>query len=140
MKNFTLVISFILGTAISLRAVTIETTIKPTKINSFIEFKVESDQLGGEKTTGHLTQRGAKTWKWEVGPSNQNIWFWWETLDGEAELTISVDGTIVFQGLCSHFGKGEVKVRNTCSSPRVYRTEGSPRLKEYLGEPTFVLY
>lgn len=122
------------------QAVTLEITINPTKINSFIEFKAESDHLGGEKATGHVTQIGAKTWKWDVGPSNQNIWFWWDTLDGDADLTISVDGTVVFQGLCSHIGKGEVKVKNTCSNPKAHKTEGSPRLKEYLGEPTFVLF
>lgn len=140
MKTLLVPLFALIGITHTARAVTVEVNITPTKINSFIEFKVESDQLGGEKATGHITRTGARTWKWEVGTSNQNIWFWWDTLDGDAELTISVDGTVVFKGACSHLGKGEVKVKNTSSKPKIYKTDGSPRLREYLGEPTFVLF
>src|SRR6266496_5277520 len=80
--------------SLTVHAVVIQVTIIPVKIAGFMEFKCESDQRG-EQATGHITSLGAKTFEWELGgktsaTKRNNIWFWWDTLQGVADTTITV--------------------------------------------------
>jgi hypothetical protein len=107
--------------------------------DSFIEWKVESDQ-NGEKTTGHLGETNSQTFTWWMGGSDQNIWFWWDTLDGETDATVLVDNTVVFKGHCANSGFGEKNIDDTCAHPIVYRGQNTtgpgPYLNEYHSEHT----
>src|SRR4051794_16074638 len=105
----------------SASAVELTVAVTVTRLNKggFVEFKAESDQKG-EKATGHLTKVGeTKTWNWNMGSAKQNIWYWWDTLDGDADLVVCVTGAPgiqvpLFQAPCRHKGKGEVQVGKTC--------------------------
>jgi hypothetical protein len=108
------------------KAVIVQVTITPVKMNGFSEFKCESDQKG-EQATGHITAFGAKTYEWDMGNQKQNIWFWWDALQGAADITINIyqDGSrdgngrltghaeMILSGRCSHSGTGEQLVLNT---------------------------
>jgi hypothetical protein len=100
----------------------------------FIEWKVASDQMCTQSSgrIGPDTEAFQQTW--EVGTPAQNIWFWWATLNGEADATVLVNNVVVFEGHCAHAGKCSVRMINTCSYPRVYKTFGTgPYLLEPMG-------
>jgi hypothetical protein len=87
-----------------------------SKSVGWYEFKVESDQKG-EKATGHVHSIGetvnqTANYGWDMGNSKQNIWFWWDTLIGVADLEVRVNGTVVFRGRCANNGTGEKNVEN----------------------------
>ena len=109
--------------------VVLQVVIHVTKVNDIVEFKAESDTLGHEVATGHLGV-GDYQWTWHMGPPGRNIWFWWDTMNGAANITIKVNGEVLFDGSCVGGRNGEVSVISTCSQPDVYRTSGSPRLVE----------
>jgi len=108
------------------RAEVVVVSITPIELKGFFEFKCESDQKG-ERATGHITDTGAKTWEWDMGDNKQNIWFWWDTLQGVADVSISIiptnerwpNGTymrpavILCQGRCAHWTTGEQQVLKT---------------------------
>jgi hypothetical protein len=101
-------------------AVELKVTVSVTAVNpgGFVEFKAESDQKG-ERATGHLNSVGdALTICWKMGDAKQNIWFWWDNLNGEADLTIEMTGApgkpvTLFKAHCAHQGNGEVQVGKT---------------------------
>ena len=73
--------------------------VKSLDPGGFIEFKVESDQVGERKsgritTVGRYELPGVPENKIELGDSNQNIWFWWDTLQGKVILSIDVNGDL----------------------------------------------
>ncbi|MBV9105254.1 MAG: hypothetical protein JO313_04440 [Verrucomicrobia bacterium] len=96
------------------------------------EWKIASDQMCTQSTgiIGQDTEAFERTW--DVGSPVQHIWFWWATLNGEADATLLVNNVIVFQGHCAHLGYGKVRMIETCSYPRVYKTLGTG---PYLQEP-----
>jgi hypothetical protein len=100
----------------------------------FIEWKVASDQMCTQ-SSGRIrpdTEDFQQTW--ELGTPSQNIWFWWDTLNGEADATVLVNNVVVFEGHCAHAGCGGVQMINTCNYPRVYKTFGTgPYLLEPMG-------
>jgi hypothetical protein len=128
-------------------AVQLEVTVTVTRLNEngFIEFKAESDQKG-EKATGHLGKIGeTKVFKWEMGNAEQNIWYWWDTLDGEANLKVVVTGApgipvTLFEAHCTHRGKGEQQVGKTLAIPISQLVPGKnhyrrhPGMSPYLSE------
>lgn len=99
-----------------------------------MEFKAEDD-TNGEKASGH----------WEVGPHEMAFavtgkqWFWFDTLNGSADIEIFAKGTLVFRGSCTHSGNGEQNPRFVCPTISVYKSSGSPRLADD-GIPTYVYY
>jgi hypothetical protein len=101
---------------------------------SFIEWKVASDRMCTQ-STGRITQdTEAFEQTWEVGGKGQHIWFWWDTLYGEADATVLVGNVVVFQGHCAHYNGDKVRMIDTCSNPRVYKTFGAgPYLREPVG-------
>jgi hypothetical protein len=115
----------IVATPRDAKAVDVTLVLKNIRPSGFIEWKVESDQVS-EQATGHLA--GAyppdKTWTWNMGDSNQNIWFWWDTLDGEVDATVLVDGIVVFDGHCKNTGNGEVRMDFTSEHPITFKTSG----------------
>jgi hypothetical protein len=95
------------------------------------EWKIASDQMCTQSSgiIGKDTADFEQTW--DVGGPIQHIWFWWENLNGQADATVLVNNVIVFQGLCAHLGYGKVRMIDTCSYPRVYRTFATgPYLRE----------
>ena len=97
------------------------------------EWKIASDQMCTQSSgiIGQDTQAFERTW--DVGSPVQHIWFWWDTLNGQADATLLVNNVVVFQGHCAHFGYGKVRMIETCSYPLVYRTFGTgPYLREPL--------
>ena len=140
-KPFLAVALFSLMFNAAAQAVAVKVTIKGSTLSNqnFAELKVESDQKGAQ-ATHHVTENGEKTFEWDMGASNQNIFFWWDNLAGSAHLTVSVDGTVVFDGDCSHADNGEISVKETCGHPTVYKTAGSPRLEEHKGKRSWVTW
>jgi hypothetical protein len=100
--------------------------------SAFIEWKVASEQMCIQ-STGRIRQNTEDFEQtWEVGGAEQRIWFWWDTLYGEADATVIVNNVVVFEGHCSHFGYGKIQMIQTCSYPRVYKKFGTG---PYLHEP-----
>jgi hypothetical protein len=127
-------------------AVVLDVTVSVTRLNSsgFVEFKAESDERG-EKATGRLTTLGVTRYRWEMGSANQNIWYWWDTLDGEASLKVVVVGApripvTLFEAPCTHDGKGEVQVGRTLAiqvqglDPARHHYRRNPGLPPYIAE------
>jgi hypothetical protein len=117
-------LAFLVLAAPSARAVELEVSVRVTRQNrgGFVELKAESDEKG-EKATGHLTDIGVvRRFRWEMGSADQNAWYWWDTLDGAAELKVVVIGdsrvpVTLFEAPCAHAGKGEVQVGRTLALP-----------------------
>ena len=128
-------------------AVELDITVRVTRLNrdGFVEFKAESDDEG-EKATGHLTTVGAtRHFRWEMGNADQNIWYWWDTLDGAADLKVVVIGrpqiaVTLFEAPCAHDGKGEVQVGKTLAlpiarlDPEIHHYRRHPGLSPYIVE------
>lgn len=140
LKMITLLV--LLAVSTSAKAVTLSVTIQGKDLGgkNWAEFKAESDQKNGEVTTGHITTNQEKTCEWDMGGSNQNIWFFLDTLVGSAHITVKVDGVVVFDGDCIHDRTGEVRVKDTCVNPTVYKTDGSPYLVEWRRCDTHVFF
>lgn len=112
------------------KAVDLDVIVTVTSVNhgGFVEFKAESDQKG-EKATGHIKPGSdgkpvSVTKHWSMGNSKQNTWFWWDTLDSDADLKITMTGdagvaVVLFEGHCAHKGKGEQQVIKTFTGPTV---------------------
>jgi hypothetical protein len=97
------------------------------------EWKIASDQMCTQSSGIIRQDTEAFERTWDVGSPSQHIWFWWETLNGQADATVLVNNVVVFQGHCAHYGYGKVRMIDTCSYPRVYRTFGTgPYLREPL--------
>jgi hypothetical protein len=133
MRRKIVLLYFIIAALISLGhadAFTVQLVLNNVKCYTFIEWKVESRRVG-ERATGHLTGSfSGRHWSWDMGPppgGNQLIWFWWDTLDGEADATVLVDGVIVFQGHCVHNGYGEQSMDAVCAHPSIFKTKGPGR-------------
>jgi hypothetical protein len=88
-----------------------EWKIKPSE-----KFTRSTGKLG--KETGDFEQT------WDIGGTEGKIRFWWARLSGEVDATVLVNNEIVFQGHCVHSGAGTVRMIDTCSYPRVYKTGG----------------
>ena len=128
-------------------AVVLDVTVTVTALNpdGFVEFKAESDQRG-EKATGHLTAVGQSSHvSWDMGDAQQNIWYWWDTLDGRADLKVVVIGApgvpvTLFEAACAHDGRGEVQVGRTLTvpvrglAPGVNHYRRNPGLPPYIAE------
>jgi hypothetical protein len=101
---------------------------------SFIDWKVASEQMCTQ-SSGRLKQDvGSFEQTWDMGTPEQRIWFWWDTLNGEADATVIVNNVVLFQGHCAHSGNGKISMIATCIDPQVYRTTGTgPYLKEPIG-------
>jgi hypothetical protein len=146
LRIFTLATSLALS-ALAVNAVQLEVTVTVTRLNKngFAEFKAESDQKG-EKATGHLTKAGeTEVFKWDMGNANQNIWYWWDTLDGEADPKVVVTGApgipvTLFEAHCARTGKGEQQVGKTLAVPVSRLVPGKnhyrrhPGMSPYLSE------
>jgi hypothetical protein len=100
----------------------------------FIEWKVASDQMCTHSSGRIRQDTEAFEQTWDMGTAEQHIWFWWNTLNGEADATVLVNNVVVFEGQCAHLGGGKVQMIKTCSYPRVYKTFGTgPYLIEPMG-------
>jgi hypothetical protein len=99
-----------------------------------IDWKVASEQMCTH-SSGRIRQDiGSFEQTWDMGTPEQRIWFWWDTLWGEADATVMVNNIIVFQGHCVHSDYGKVAMIATCIDPQVYKTGGTgPFLKEPIG-------
>ena len=105
-------------------AVQVTLLLRNIATDDFIEWKVKPSQ-GFAKSTGKLGRDSAEFEQtWEVGEPGGNIRFWWTHLNGEADATVLVNNFVVFQGHCTHVGNGTVRMIDTCSYPRVYKTGG----------------
>jgi hypothetical protein len=101
---------------------------------SFIEWKVASEQMCTQSTGKIRQDTEAFEQTWEVGSTGQHIWFWWDTLYGEADATVLVGNVVVFEGHCAHYNGCKVRMIETCSYPRIYKKWGQgPYLREPLG-------
>src|ERR1700730_4537896 len=89
----------------------VEWKIKPAE-----KFAKSTGKLG--KETGDFEQT------WDIGGTGGKIRFWWARLNGEVDATVLVNNEVVFQGHCVHSGAGTVRMIDTCSYPRVYKTGG----------------
>ena len=102
--------------------------------SGFIEWKVASDQMCTQSSGRIGPDDEAFEQTWQMGTAEQHIWFWWDTLNGDADATVLVNNVVVFEGHCAHVGYGQVQMINTCSYPRVYKTFGTgPYLIEPMG-------
>lgn len=110
-------------------AVTLHYEITNVKTPNFVEFKAESDQKG-EQATGHILNGQTRTGDWDLGQSNQNIWFWFDTLVGKASIKLSIDGTTILDVDCNNGKFGEVRVTNSAYDQRVWKNSGSPRFED----------
>jgi hypothetical protein len=116
--------------------VVLTATINITALNSypgFIEFKCESDQYD-ECPSNQLKAIGPHMYTCDLlGNASQHIWFWMDTFDGGADVTIAVcykgKQTILFDGHCTSTGPKEKRVPDICPSPNIFKTTGSPRLQ-----------
>jgi hypothetical protein len=105
-------------------AVEVTLLLRNIATDDFIEWRLKPSQ-GFTKSTGKLGRDSAEFEQtWEVGEPGGKILFWWAHLNGEADATVLVNNFVVFQGHCSHLGKGKVRMIDTCSYPRVYKTGG----------------
>ena len=135
--------AFVLCTGVFSQDVKIEVEINVKQVNSFIEFKIESDRKG-EIATGHLRSVGLRRYAFHMGPQSSyryknNIWFWWDTLDGIADLTIWVYNIKVFDATCQSRGHGEKHPEKTSTDLRLIKKTGSPRLINDPNYPTTTL-
>ena len=110
--------------------------------SGFIEWKVASDQMCTQSSGSLGPNDEAFEHTWDLGTPGQHIWFWWDTLNGDADATVLVNNVVVFEGHCAHVGYGKVQMINTCSYPRVYKTSGTgPYLIEPMGlNETYVVF
>jgi hypothetical protein len=100
----------------------------------FIEWKVASDQMCAQSSGKIRQDTEAFEQTWEVGSTVQHIWFWWDTLFGEADATVLVGNVVVFEGHCARYRSGKIRMIETCSYPRVYKRFGpGPYLREPFG-------
>jgi hypothetical protein len=105
-------------------AVEVTLLLRNIATDDFIEWRIKPSQ-GCTKSTGKLGRDSAELEQtWEVGEPGGKIRFWWTHLNGEADATVLVNNFVVFQGHCSHVGNGTVRMIDTCSYPRVYKTGG----------------
>ena len=136
MKKFAFASALVTSIAacqIQAQCATLHVEVKNIKNASFVEFKAESNQKG-EHATGHLKNNESCTKDWDMGGTNQNIWVWWDTIQGDASLKLSVDGTVIFDSECHGTKKGETRITNSAVQPvRVYQSKGSPRLEDAPG-------
>lgn len=112
--------------------VKVEVQINVLHLNSFIEFKIESDSKG-EMATGHIRKLGVYSFEFFMGPKTSdnyinNIWFWWDTLDGTAELTVWVNDVKVLETVCSNKGYGEKHPVKVATEVKLFKSTRSPRL------------
>jgi hypothetical protein len=105
-------------------AVQVTLLLRNITTDDFIEWRIKPSQ-GFTKSTGKLGRDSAEFEQtWEVGEPGGKIRFWWTHLNGEADATVLVNNFVVFEGHCSHVGNGTVRMIDTCSNPRVYKTGG----------------
>ena len=113
--------------------------VKSLDPGGFIEFKVESDQVGERKsgritTVGRYELPGVPENKIELGDSNQNIWFWWDTLQGKVILSIDVNGEFIFIGNCENHSTGVRSVESTVvGTPLKLSSKNMPTFASYHG-------
>jgi hypothetical protein len=99
--------------------------------SDFCQWKVASDEMCTQSSGKIGRDDGSFEQTWLVGSPEQHIWFWWDTLNGEADATVLVNDVVVFEGHCIHSGHDKVTMIQTCSAPRVYKTFSSgPYLRE----------
>jgi len=102
--------------------------------HDFIEWKVASDQMCTQSSGRIRQDTEVFEQTWDMGTADQHIWFWWDTLNGEADATVLVNNVVVFEGHCAQVGYGKVQMIKTCSYPRVYKKFGTgPYLIEPMG-------
>jgi hypothetical protein len=108
------------------QAVAVEVTLILRNITTddFVEWRIKPEGRFTQ-TTGKLGRESAEFEQtWEVGPAGGEMRFWWARLRGEADATVLVNNTVVFEGHCLHAGNGSVRMIDTCSYPRVYKING----------------
>ena len=107
--------------------------LRNISVSSSSEWKIASDQMCTQSTGQIRPDAGDYEQTWEMGGTQQHIWFWWDTLNGEVDATLLVNDIVVFEGRCTHFGTDKIQMIKTCSYPRVYRTFGTgPYLRDPL--------
>ncbi len=105
-------------------AVEVTLLLRNIATDDFIEWRIKPSH-GFTKSTGKLGRDSAEFEQtWEAGEPGGKIRFWWTHLNGEADATVLVNNYVVFQGHCMHVGNGTVRMIDTCSYPRVYKTGG----------------
>jgi len=105
-------------------AVQVTLILRNIATDDFDEWKIKPGHRF-TKTTGKLGRDSAEfEQSWEVGEAGGNIRFWWAHLSGEVDATVLVDNVVVFEGRCTHAGSGTLRMIDTCSYPRVYKTGG----------------
>jgi hypothetical protein len=114
-------------------AVRVTLILRNVATSDFIEWKVRSDEMCTQSSGKITRDEGSFEQTWVVGSPEQHISFWWANLNGEADATVLVNDSVVFEGHCIHYGSGKVSMIQTCSSPLVYKTFSSG---PYLKEPT----
>jgi hypothetical protein len=112
-------------------AVRVTLILRNVATSDFTEWKVRSDEMCTQSSGKITRDEGSFEQTWVLGSPEQHISFWWDTLNGEADATVLVNETVLFEGHCAHFGSGKVSMIETCNSPRVYKTFSSgPYLRE----------
>ncbi len=99
-----------------------------------IKWKVASEQMCTQSTGDIRQDIGSFEQTWDMGTPEQRIWFWWDSLQGEADATVMVNNIVLFQGHCVNSSYGKVSMIATCIDPQDYKTGGTgPFLKEPIG-------
>ena len=107
--------------------------LRNISVSSSSEWKIASDQMCTQSTGQIRRDAGDYEQTWEMGGTQQHIWFWWDSLNGEVDATMMVKDIVVFEGRCTHFGTDKIQMIKTCNYPRVYRTFGTgPYLRDPL--------
>ena len=102
--------------------------------SGFIDWRVASDQMCTQSSGRIRQDTGSFEQTWDMGTTQQRIWFWWDTLEGEADATVMVNNIVLFEGHCAHSYRGKIPMIATCIDPQVYKTGGTgPYLKEPIG-------
>jgi hypothetical protein len=105
-------------------AVEVTLVLRNIATDDFIEWKIKPSYKSA-KSTGKLGRDSAEFEQtWDIGEPGGKIRFWWAHLNGEADATVLVNNFVVFKGHCTHAGSGSVRMIDTCSYPRVYKTGG----------------
>jgi hypothetical protein len=89
--------------------------------------------------TGALKKSGQQTWRWDLGIPHSDVFFYWNYFHGIADVSIRVDGTMIFSGRCVGDRTKNTRLADTCRRPKRYKRDGYPSIREPKDEPVSIL-
>jgi len=100
---------------------------------------IAAETNGESFSTGKIIKAGSQTWKWDLNPTKGEVYIYFNYFHGKADVSVSVQGTNVFSGVCKADTKDNSRLTDISRKPEIWISKNVPSMATAKDEPVSFL-